>query len=315
MAQLLGEATGAHASRVWLHVGDELRPEVSWPADAPAVAAHPFEGGQLPDDLEGEAFEVRHLGDLLGALTISLPPDDPINPTKERLGRDMAAQAGLVLRNVALIEDVRESRRRIVTAQDERARKLERDIHDGAQQQLVALSVQLRLAQQLVDRDPAKAQELLSDLQTRTTETLEDLRDLARGIYPPLLADQGLTVALEAQARRSSLAVEVHPDGVGRYRQDVESAVYFCCLEALNNVAKYAEASRVEIRLTTADDELRFEIADDGRGFDRSVTSYGTGLQGMTDRVDALGGSIEVDSAPGAGTTVVGRLPVEGAGR
>jgi signal transduction histidine kinase len=311
MAQLLGEATGAHASRVWLHVGDELRPEVSWPADAPAVAAHPFDGGHLPDDLEGEAFEVRHQGDLLGALTISLPPNDPINPTKGRLARDMAAQAGLVLRNVALIEDVRESRRRIVTAQDERARKLERDIHDGAQQQLVALSVQLRLAQQLVDRDPAKAQELLSDLQTRTTETLEDLRDLARGIYPPLLADQGLAVALEAQARRSSLVVEVHPDGVGRYRQDVESAVYFCCLEALNNVAKYADASRVEIRLAADDDELRFEVTDDGRGFDRSITSNGTGLQGMTDRLDAIGGSIEVVSAPGRGTTVVGRLPVE----
>ncbi len=315
MAQLLGEATGAHTSRVWLHVGDELRPEVSWPAEAPAVAAHPFEGDQLPEGLEGEAFEVRHQGELLGALTMSLPPNDPMNPTKERLARDMAAQAGLVLRNVALIEDVRESRRRIVTAQDERARKLERDIHDGAQQQLVALSVQLRLAQQLVDRDPAKAQELLSDLQTRTTDTLEDLRDLARGIYPPLLADQGLAAALEAQARRSSLVVEVHPDGVGRYRQDVESAVYFCCLEALNNVAKYADASRVEIRLTSTDGELGFEVEDDGRGFDRSVTTYGTGLQGMADRLDAIGGSIEVHSAPGEGTRVVGRLPIDGGAR
>ena len=315
MAQLLGEATGAYESRVWLHVGDELRPEVSWPADAPAADAHPFEGGQLPADLEGEAFEVRHQGDLLGALTISLPPDDPINPTKERLGRDMAAQAGLVLRNVALIEDVRESRRRIVSAQDERARKLERDIHDGAQQQLVALSVQLRLAQQLVDRNPAKAQELLADLQTRTTETIEDLRDLARGIYPPLLADQGLAAALEAQARRSSLVVEVHPDGVGRYRQDVESAVYFCCLEALNNVAKYADASRVEIRLTSTDGELHFEVEDDGRGFDRAVTTYGTGIQGMADRLDAIGGSIDVHSAPGEGTRVIGRLPVDGGAR
>ena len=273
MAQLLGEATGAHASRVWLHVGDELRPEVSWPADAPAVAAHPFEGGSCPTTSRARHSRSATKASSSARSRSSLPPDDPMNPTKERLARDMAAQAGLVLRNVALIEDVRESRRRIVTAQDERARKLERDIHDGAQQQLVALSVQLRLAQQLVDRDPAKAQELLSDLQTRTTETLEDLRDLARGIYPPLLADQGLAAALEAQARRSSLVVEVHPDGVGRYRQDVESAVYFCCLEALNNVAKYADASRVEIRLTSTDGELRFEVEDDGRGFDRSVTT------------------------------------------
>jgi signal transduction histidine kinase len=315
MAQLLGEATGAETTRIWLHVGDELRPEVSWPPDAPHVDPPHFTETDLPADLGGEVFEVRHQGELLGALTISLPPNDPINPTKERLARDMAAQAGLVLRNVALIEDVRESRRRIVTAQDERARALERNIHDGAQQQLVALAVQLRLAQQLVERDPSKARELLSDLQTRTNETLEDLRDLARGIYPPLLADQGLAAALEAQARRSSLAVAVHPDGVGRYGQEVEAAVYFCCLEALNNAAKYADASRVDIRLSSEDAELRFEVSDDGRGFDRSVTSYGTGLQGMADRLDAIGGSIEVESAPGAGTRVIGRLPVAGAER
>ena len=179
----------------------------------------------------------------------------------------------------------------------------------------MALAVQLRLAQQLVNRDPAKAGELLADLQTRTNETLEDLRDLARGIYPPLLADRGLPAALEAQARRSSLAVAVHPDGVGRYDQDVEAAVYFCCLEALNNAAKYAEASRVEIRLSSDDGELRFEVLDDGRGFDRSVTSYGTGLQGMADRLDAIGGSIDVVSAPGEGTRVIGRLPLARAER
>jgi signal transduction histidine kinase len=312
MAQLLGEATGAHTTRVWLHVGDELRPEVTWPPDAPPVQARSFAEAELPADLGGDVFEVRHQGEVLGALTIALPPNDPINPAKEQLARDMAAQAGLVLRNVALIEDVRESRRRIVTAQDERARALERNIHDGAQQQLVALSVKLRLAQQLVNRDPAKAQEMLTDLQTQTNETLEDLRDLARGIYPPLLADRGLAAALEAQARRSSVAVAVHPDGVGRYDQDVEAAVYFCCLEALNNAAKYAEAARVEISLSSEDGELRFEVADDGRGFDRSATSYGTGLQGMADRLDAIGGSIAVETAPGAGTRVIGRLPVEG---
>ena len=271
MAQLLGEATGAQTTRIWLHVGDELRPEVSWPADAPAVAAHPSPRPTSPTTSAGEVFEVRHQGELLGALTISLPPNDPMNPSKEQLARDIAAQAGLVLRNVALIEDVRESRRRIVTAQDERARKLERDIHDGAQQQLVALSVKLRLAQQLVDRDPGKAAEMLTELQTQTTETLEDLRDLARGIYPPLLADQGLAAALEAQARRSSLNVRFTPTASAATRQDVESAVYFCCLEAINNAAKYAEASRVDIRLASKDGELRFEVADDGRGFDRSV--------------------------------------------
>jgi signal transduction histidine kinase len=315
LAQLLGEATGSQTTRIWLRVGDELRPEVSWPADAPPALPRHFTETDLPADLGGNIFEVRHQGGLLGALTLALPPNDPMNPSKERLARDIAAQAGLVLRNVALIEDVRQSRRRIVTAQDERARSLERNIHDGAQQQLVALSVKLRLAEQLVARDPEKARELLSELQSQTNETLEDLRDLARGIYPPLLADQGLAAALEAQARRSSLAVSVHPDGVGRYGQDVEAAVYFCCLEALNNAAKYAEASRVDIRLSSDDATLRFEVSDDGRGFDRSVTSYGTGLQGMADRLDAIGGSIDVLSAPGEGTTVVGRLPLAGGER
>jgi signal transduction histidine kinase len=234
-----------------------------------------------------------------------------MNPTKEKLIRDMAAQAGLVLRNVRLIEDLRESRRRIVSAQDERARALERNIHDGAQQQLVALSVQLRLAENMVDRDPAKARALLADLQARTVETLEDLRDLARGIYPPLLADRGLPAALEAQARKSPVPVSVQPDGVGRYGPDVESAVYFCCLEALNNVAKYAEASTVEIRLRQDEDELRFEIVDDGRGFDAAARAGGTGLQGMADRLDAIGGTLAVRSAPDAGTTISGVVPTE----
>ena len=145
----------------------------------------------------------------------------------------------------------------------------------------------------MLERDPAKARTMLEELQGQTTETLEDLRDLARGIYPPLLADKGLPAALEAQARKSPVPVTVQPDGVGRYGQDVESAVYFCCLEALNNVAKYADASSVEIRLRQRDGELRFEVADDGVGFEPGATTRGTGLQGIADRLDALGGRLE----------------------
>jgi signal transduction histidine kinase len=310
MAQLLGEATGARTARVWLRIGEELRAETVWPHEAPPVLARRVAGDALPDLGEDEAFEVRHQGELLGALTLTVAANDPMNPTKAKLARDMAAQAGLVLRNVRLIEDLRDSRRRIVSAQDERARALERNIHDGAQQQLVALSVQLRLAESMVDRDPAKARALLTDLQSRTVGTLEDLRDLARGIYPPLLADKGLPAALEAQARKSPLPVTIHPDGVGRFRDDVESAVYFCCLEALNNVAKYAEASTVQIRLEQATGELRFEVADDGRGFDTSATGHGTGLQGMADRLEAIGGRLEVRSSPGRGTSLAGSIPL-----
>jgi signal transduction histidine kinase len=239
-----------------------------------------------------------------------MPANDPMNPSKEKLASDLAAQAGLILRNARLLEELRASRRRIVEAQDERAKKLERDIHDGAQQQLVALSVKLRLAGSMVERDPDKLRELLAQLQTESSDALEDLRDLARGIYPPLLADQGLRTALESQARKSPVPVEVQGDGVARYPQEVESAVYFCTLEALNNVAKYAEATRVGVRLSQEDGHLSFEVTDDGRGFEPAEQSFGTGIQGMVDRMDAIGGLLKVTSVPGQGTRIEGRVPV-----
>jgi signal transduction histidine kinase len=222
----------------------------------------------------------------------------------------VAAQTGLVLRNVRLIEELRESRRRIVAAQDERAKALERNLHDGAQQQLVALAVKQRLAEALVERDPARARSMLADIQAETQDALENLRDLARGIYPPLLADKGLGASLEAQARKAALPVDVEAADVGRHPQEVESAVYFSCLEALQNAAKYARASRATIALARDPGRLRFQVADDGVGFDAATTSYGTGLQGMADRLDAIGGALEIRSTPGSGTTIVGTIPV-----
>src|SRR5207253_7595642 len=228
---------------------------------------------------------------------------------KEKLVRDLASQAGLSLRNVQLVEDLRASQRRIVSAQDQERRRLERNIHDGAQQQLVALTVKMRLARSLASKDTAKAEAMLEQMESETHTALEDLRDLARGIYPPLLADQGLPAALEAQARKSALPVTVSADGVGRYPQEVEAAVYFSALEGLQNVAKYANATSVEVRLAATGSGLRFEVRDDGTGFDPSNTGYGTGLQGISDRLSALGGSMRVVSAPGAGTTVSGEIP------
>jgi signal transduction histidine kinase len=171
--------------------------------------------------------------------------------------------------------------------------------------------VKLRLAEQLAERDAAATKSMLAQLQTEATDALQHLRDLARGIYPPLLADKGLAAALEAQARKSVVPVEIMPNGVGRYPQEVEAAVYFSVLEALQNVAKYAGASRVEVRLGTRDGDLWFEVTDDGRGFDSNEAVTGTGLQGIADRLDAIGGHLEVRSEPGHGTTVVGRIPVD----
>jgi len=169
--------------------------------------------------------------------------------------------------------------------------------------------VKLRLARGLAERDPDKASTMLADVESEITSALEDLRDLARGIYPPLLADQGLVAALRAQARKAPFPVTVEADGIGRHSQDVEAAVYFCALEALQNVAKYAGASTVVVRLRESDSVVSFEVEDDGAGFDPTMTSMGTGLQGMTDRLAALGGSLEVRSIPGGGTTVIGTLP------
>ncbi|MGH2526720.1 MAG: histidine kinase, partial [Actinomycetota bacterium] len=213
MASILAAGAGAEAVTIWLFVGGELRAAAGWPTSESETESRP---SAALFEAEPGAFEVRHQGEQLGAITTRMPANDPMNPSKERLIRDLASQAGLVLRNVKLIEELRESRRRIVAAVDEGRRRLERNIHDGAQQQLVALSVKLRLAEQLTEADPAKARTMLGELQAETTEALDTLRDLARGIYPPLLADKGLAAALEAQTRKSPVPASVDADGIGR---------------------------------------------------------------------------------------------------
>jgi signal transduction histidine kinase len=305
IARVLGEGVGAARAHVWLRVGDDLRIVATWPADADPG---------LSDD---HRAEVRHQAEPLGALSVAMPPSDPMDPGKEKLIADLAGQAGLVLRNVRLteqlrarLEDLKAAQKRLVTAQDQERRRLERNIHDGAQQQLVALNVQLGLLARIAGTDPVKAQDMAGTLQARATEALEDLRDLARGIYPPLLADKGLAAALEAQVRKAAIPVEVLADGVGRYPPEVEAAVYFSALEALQNVAKYAGASHVTVTLAQRDGSLSFSVADDGRGFDPQRTGYGTGLQGIADRLHALDGELEVTSRPGSGTVVRASVPV-----
>jgi signal transduction histidine kinase len=268
------------------------------------------ERGRAPERLPDEVVPVRHQDELLGAVSIEKKPGESLIPTEGKLVPDLASQAGLVRRNVALIADLRASRQRLVVAQDDERRKLERNLHDGTEQQLVALAVKLRLAESLAERDPSATKTMLMDLRTETGEALESLRDLARGIYPPQLADKGLAAALESEARKGPVPTEVRSEGIGRYPPDVESAVYFCALQALNNVAKHAGATRVEVRLAEADGELTFEVSDDGDGFDPAQISYGTGLQAMADRLDAIGGTLKVHSQPGRGAQVTGHVPV-----
>jgi signal transduction histidine kinase len=318
MARILGEGVGAERADVWLVVDRELRDVAAWPSGAPGQPAIVLSGGDLPP-IEGadRVYPVGEADELFGALSIRKPLSDPVSPADEKLIADLASQARLVLGNVRLteelkvrLEDLKGAQKRLVTARDEERRRLERNIHDGSQQQLVALAVKLKLVDGMMERDSEKAHELLGQIQQEANAALEDLRDLARGIYPPLLADKGLAAALVAQARKSGLPVEFDVDGVGRYPQDVEAAAYFSCLEALQNVAKYASASRVSVSLAERDGRLVFSVTDDGRGFDPSERKYGTGLQGISDRLGALDGVLRIESAPGSGAMIEGRLPI-----
>ena len=313
MAEMIAMGTGAARAGVWLHVGGELRREALHPAgDDSWPLAVPVGDGDVAVPGADASVPVRHRGELLGAISVAMPASEPLTQSHEKLLQDVAAQAGLVLRNVRLIEELRASRERLVKAQDEERRRLERNIHDGAQQQLVALAVKLRLAETLADRDKEKAKALIAQTKGELQDALENLRDLARGIYPPLLADQGLAAALDAQARKATVPVTIEPDGIGRYPQEAEAAAYFCVLEALQNVAKYAEATHVDVTLRHDDGFLLFEVRDDGKGFDPARTPPGSGLTNMRDRLEALGGGVEVASTPGGGTTVRGRIPVAG---
>jgi signal transduction histidine kinase len=318
MVSVLAGATGADRAEAWIRVGTQLRPAAVWPHGSPsstAVALGP--GGALPA-FEGasRAVAVQHGGELLGALSLQKPRNEPLTGTEDELLRHLASQAGLVLRNAALtaelratIDELRASRRRLVGAQDAERRKIERNLHDGAQQQLIALTIQLGLLEESAD-DPAAVRQLAPAVKDGLRAALDDLRALARGIYPPLLADQGLVPALQAQARKASLPVEIEADGVGRYPQDTEAAVYFCTLEALQNIAKHAGASRATVSLSCSGGSLGLTITDDGAGFDTATARHGSGLQGMADRLAALGGTLRVSSQPGRGTTLTGALPV-----
>jgi signal transduction histidine kinase len=320
MARVLADGTNAVHAEVWLRSGEALHLAASFPIDPIEPAPMSVASGNADPATTPAAdhtVEVRHQGDLLGALSVTKRRGESLTPIEVKLVDDLAHQAGLVLKNVRLtadlqarLEDLRASRQRLVAAQDDERRRLERNLHDGAQQHLVAIKVKLGLAEMLATRDGAKAIATLADLKHDADEALETLRDLARGIYPPLLADQGLPAALRSQAAKATLPVHVDADHVGRYAQQTEAALYFCTLEALQNVQKYAQASTSEVRLREASGLLVVEIIDDGCGFDPTTAKRGAGLTNMEDRVDALGGTLDVQSCPGRGTTLRISIPI-----
>jgi signal transduction histidine kinase len=269
---------------------------------------------------------VSHGGELLGLIVVERPADaDSFTSGDDQVLTELARQTGLAFHNVQLdaalhttldelrkqAEELRASRARIVASGDAERRRVERNLHDGAQQHLVALAINLRLAKDIVAEDPDGTAQILDQLATDVQDTIKELRELAHGIYPPLLADQGLGEALRAAAGRSPLAVTVSvADDVGRYSADLEAAVYFCCLEALQNAGKHAPGATVQLRVWTEAGGLNFAISDDGPGFDAAKARGGHGFVNMADRLGAIGGTVRWDSVPGQGATISGSIPL-----
>jgi signal transduction histidine kinase len=309
IARIVGEGTGARRAQVWVRAGGSLVPSATWPADGTT----PFEAvamtkEDLPDLPATQSFPVAHAGVLLGAIALDEDPADPLTPAKSRLVNDVAGQAGLVMRNVELVEDLRASRLRIVAAQAEERRRIQRSLEEGAERDLADIERALHETEGVAEDEAPAIAGSVRDLRAETDSALENLRGLAGGVYPAMLENRGVVPALEVQAASSPVPVDVSGDLERRFAIDVEAAAYFCALEAIQNALKYANASRIRVRLDASESSLAFEVADDGDGFDPAATGYGTGLQGIADRLDAFGGVLDVRSAPGAGTIVAGRV-------
>jgi signal transduction histidine kinase len=324
MARLLAEATGARWAQVWLILGDRPTLVASHPATTSTDLPPPTPSSRATGL---RSVTVGHRGELLGFLRLQEHPGHPLTPVEERLFAGLAAQAGLALHaarvraeletrhaDLALrAAELRAARTRLVAAQDEARRLLERDIHDGAQQQLVALGINLRLAQTLADRDPdpdlGRARELLRGQATAAEDALETLATLARGDRPRVLREAGLVAALRAVGETSPLPLTFTADHVGALPAPVEAALYFSALEAVQNAVKHAHAASVQMSLAVEHGLVRLRVVDDGRGItDADVP--GTGRANLRERLAPLGGDVALRRRPEGGTEVTVSLPI-----
>lgn len=309
VARSLAEGTAATGVGIWTVSDGRLRREAVWP-DGPGVADTP--------GLADRSWEITHDGELLGYVGLSFQAGQTLAPHDEKLVAQVTAGLGLALRNLELtadlesrVEQLRESRRRIVSVQDQTRRRLERDLHDGAQQRLVALKIKLGIAASMAGAEGhEEIKQILDVVKEEADLTIDSVRTLARGIYPPLLEAEGLGPALTAQLLRIPIPVTVQAAGVTRHTRDIEATVYFCVLEAVQNSVKHAQAKSVLVAVGDRNGFLDFEVRDDGVGFDPDDEAKGPGLTNIADRLDALGGVLEVDAAPGRGTRIGGRIPI-----
>jgi signal transduction histidine kinase len=352
LAESLRKTLGLSSAEIYTGVGEVLERTASVPdlgpgsivvspRERPVVTRAGVSGTAwaaiwLPSLLAGRDAEqlrvapVSHGGELLGLIVVERTAlAGTFSEDDDRVLTDLARQVALALHNSQLdtalqttldevrkqAQALRESRARIVASGDAERRKVERNLHDGAQQHLVALAVNLRLARDIIVDDQETGLELLDSLAGEVQQTIQELRELAHGIYPPLLVDSGLVEALRAAANRNPLPVDIVAEGIGRYSSETEAAVYFCCLEALQNAAKHAPEATVEVRLWEESGGLLFTVSDDGPGFDPAQAQRGHGYVNMADRLGAIGGTVRWESQVGKGSVVRGSVPlVEDAG-
>jgi signal transduction histidine kinase len=274
-----------------------------------------------PDGEQADSFDrtltVIHQGESVGEISVAKEKGEQINSAEEKLLSDLASQAGLAMRNLRLtaelqqkLVEIQRSRTRIIEAQDVERRRMERDINEGAQRQLLIMAERITDAKSALETDSAQAEQLLEELKGETTAVVESVRDLARGIFPPLLSDRGLGPALESFIQKMNIpaTLDVASLNGSRFDRESESVVYFCIREALTNAVKHAPGAAVSVRISTPDGSLAFEVSDQGSGFDPAALR-GIGLQNMADRLEALGGNLLVESGINQGTVVSGRVP------
>ena len=308
VAQSLTQGTTATAASIWVERNDQFHPIAAFPEG-------PLEHGMRNGD---RLEDITHDGERLGIISLTLPPAQPFPPTDEALLEQVSAGLGLALRNLQLtgdlqtrVDQLRESRRRIVAVQDQTRQMLERDLHDGAQQRLVALKIKIGISESMAQKQGLDdVSQILTTVKEETDLTIDSLRTLARGIYPPLLEAEGLGPALTTQLHRAQMPITVQAAGVERHPREIEATVYFCVLEAVQNSIKHAQAQSVLVSVSDTNGHLIFEIRDDGVGFDHDEAHEGHGLINILDRLDAVEGSLEIESDPGHGTVVRGTVPV-----
>ena len=312
---LVVDGSGASTASVWVRAGDGFETASIWPEDAPRRSVSG--SGEFVDPEADLSVPVVHDGELLGGISLVKSAGETVTPQDEALIGSLASGIGLAMRNARLTARLRQrvaeleaSRERVLFAADAARRALEHSLDSGPQQTLVAVKVGLGPTRMRAERAGAeKTASLLAQLEGAAGSAIESLRDFAAGIYPPLLEAEGLAVAVSHQAAKSALKVSVHADDVPRYDREIEAAVYFSVLESLQNCAKYSGAPEAWVTLSNGDGHLRFEVRDDGRGFDAASVELGAGLNGIADRLDTVGGTVRIDSTPGRGTVVRGSVP------